>query len=69
LLVCKIVVYLPYKILIIMREIKFYKHLNILDSGQGHIFDNGIWAEIIQPKQMTKEEIEKELGYEIEIKL
>jgi hypothetical protein len=31
------------------------------------IFNNGVWAEIIKPKTMTKEEIEKELGYEIEI--
>jgi hypothetical protein len=33
------------------------------------IFRNGTWAEIIQPKQMTKDEIENALGYEIEIKL
>lgn len=33
------------------------------------LFENGKFAEIIHPKQMTKEEIEKELGYEIEIKL
>jgi len=31
------------------------------------IMRNGIWAEVIKPKQMTKEQIEKELGYEISI--
>ena len=40
---------------------------NIEHGGGANIFKNGIWAEIIQPKQMTKEEIEKELGYKIEI--
>jgi len=31
------------------------------------IMRNGIWATIIQPKQMTKQQIEKELGYDIYI--
>jgi len=31
------------------------------------IFQNGTWAQIIKPKQMTKQEIEKELGYNIEV--
>lgn len=61
---------------------KTYKHSdnyiyciegNILVSGwndqisRNIIFKNGAWAEIIKPKQMTKDEIEKELGYNIEI--
>jgi len=46
----------------------YYPLINRLQS-KAVIFDNGTWAEIIKPKQMTKEEIEKELGYEIEIKL
>lgn len=41
---------------------------NVLEFSGVPIFDNGTWAEIIKPKQMTKEEIEKEIGYEIEIK-
>jgi len=55
---------------IITSKFRFDYHRNTLDDprGYGLIFDNGVWAEIIQPKQMTKEEIEKELGYEIEIK-
>jgi len=32
------------------------------------IFQNGTWATIIKPKQMTIQEIEKELGYEIKEK-
>ena len=35
--------------------------------GNNCIFQNGTWATIIKPKQMTQEEIEKELGYKIEI--
>ena len=31
------------------------------------MFFKGKWAEIVKTKQMTKEEIEKELGYDIEI--
>jgi len=38
-----------------------------LRSGGYCVFHNGIWAEIIQPKKMTQSEIEKELGYKIEI--
>jgi len=33
----------------------------------GCVFNNGTLATIINPKQITKQEIEKELGYEIEI--
>jgi len=36
-------------------------------SEIGCVFNNGTWATIIKPKQMTVQEIEKELGYEIEI--
>lgn len=37
-------------------------------TGQRNVvFDNGTWATIIKPKQMTQEQIEKELGYKIEI--
>jgi len=36
-------------------------------NSEGIIFENGIWAEIIQPKPMTQQQIEKELGYEISI--
>ncbi len=32
-----------------------------------YIFHNGTWATIIPTKQMTQEQIEKELGYKIEI--
>ena len=49
--------------------IKMSDNMKTLYSSCGVIENNGKWAEIIQPKQMTKEEIEKELGYEIEIKL
>jgi len=38
-----------------------------LRSGGYCIFHNGIWATIIQPKKMTQSEIEKELGYKIDI--
>jgi len=33
----------------------------------GCVFNRGTWATIIKPNQMTKQEIEKELGYEIKI--
>lgn len=40
-------------------------------TGTNHympvVYENGNWAEIIQPKKMTQAEIEKELGYNIEI--
>jgi len=49
------------------ERIRFFENPNVLDSGQGELFRDGVWAEIIKPKQMTKEEIEKELGYQIEI--
>lgn len=47
---------------------RFYYDNNQLCFCGGTIFYNGTWAEIIKLKQMKKEEIEKELGYEIEIK-
>lgn len=40
---------------------------NMLWGKHGKIFDNGTWATIIEPKQMTQEQIEKELGYKIDI--
>jgi len=48
-------------------ELGYSENENCLYSSCGVIFDNGTWAEIIKPKQMTKEQIEKELGYNIEI--
>lgn len=39
---------------------------NRLFVGNLMIFDNGTWAKIIKPKQMTKSDIEKELGYKYE---
>jgi len=39
--------------------------MNVNDSRNACVFDNGIWAKII--KQMTQQQIEKELGYEISI--
>ena len=38
-----------------------------LQLGGFAIMENGAWATIIKPKQMTQEQIEKELGYKIEI--
>lgn len=38
-----------------------------LCSGKGTIFIDGQWAEIVSKKKMTLKEVEKELGYEIEI--
>jgi len=40
-----------------------------IDCGNWNaiVFEDGIWAEIIHPKKMTQSEIEKELGYKIEI--
>ena len=38
-----------------------------LQLGGFAIMENGTWATIIKPKQMTQEQIEKELGYKIEI--
>ena len=40
---------------------------NILTIGNWEIFKNGKWAEIVSKKKMTLKEVEKELGYEIEI--
>lgn len=40
---------------------------NILYYKGIAIFHNGTWATIIKPKQMTQSDIEKELGYKIEI--
>jgi len=37
------------------------------DKYRFELMKAGTWATIIKPKQMTKQEIEKELGYEIEI--
>jgi hypothetical protein len=42
------------------NDFKYFSKLNILDSKEGHIFDNGIWAEVIQT--ITKEEAENILG-------
>lgn len=48
----------------------FYNNIiwiNEHESSNVRVFENGKWAEIIQPKKMTQAEIEKELGYLIEI--
>jgi len=45
----------------------YNEELNELYSNGTCVFSNGKWATIIQPKQMTIQEIEKELGYNIEI--
>jgi len=41
--------------------------MNIGNGRNEKVFNDGIWATIIKPKPMTKEQIEKELGYEISI--
>lgn len=48
-------------------ELGYSEKYNTVYSDIGVLFNNGIWAEIIKPKQMTKQQIEKELGYNIEI--
>jgi len=40
---------------------------NGLQLGGYAIMEHSTWAQIIKPKQMTQEQIEKELGYKIEI--
>lgn len=45
----------------------YFEDTNHFWSNGVNLFDNGIWAEPYKGKQMTKEEIEKELGYKIEI--
>lgn len=42
------------------KDFKYFPKLNILDSQNGHIFENGKWAEIVET--ITKEEAEKQLG-------
>ena len=53
------------------EELNFYndKEGIMLTDGCGEaVYNNGKWAEIIpEAKKMTKEEIEKELGYKIEV--
>ena len=51
---------------IIFDVFNYSKEDGSLSLGQDIIFINGKWAEIVTPK-MTKEQIEKELGYNIEI--
>lgn len=52
----------------ITSDVFYYSKIDgSLWLGYDIIFINGTWAEIIPAKQMTKEEIEKELGYKIEI--
>jgi hypothetical protein len=47
---------------------KHYKETSLLNDGGGTIFYNGEWATIIPPiKQMTLEQVQKELGYKIKI--
>jgi len=48
-------------------DMRYSKKFNILEIGGNAVLQNGIWAEIIQPKKMTQSEIEKELGYKIDI--
>ena len=55
-----------------LNKSSFYIEDNILDSKEGHgyIFENGIWAEIIEEKpkrKLTVSQICEELGEEIEI--
>lgn len=45
----------------------FDDYSNKLLFNNWSIFENGQWATIIPQKKMTKEQIEKELGYKIEI--
>jgi len=45
----------------------YNEELNELYSNGTCVFSNGKWATIIKTKQMTIKEIEKELGYNIEI--
>jgi hypothetical protein len=45
----------------------YYHDCNELLFNGLLMFHNGKWAGILKTKQMTKEEIEKELGYNIEI--
>lgn len=57
---------------LLLDEFKYYPKDNQMlvsteDNRMAKMFDNGIFAEIIQPKKMTKAEIETELGYNIEI--
>lgn len=37
------------------------------NNGIGRVFQNGKWATIIEQKEMTQKDIEKELGYKIKI--
>ena len=50
-------------------NVEMYDRDNLcMTSGNGLIYKKGKWAEIIpEAKKMTQEEIEKELGYKIEI--
>lgn len=52
----------------IAKDLKYTGELPVLTDGNGGvIFNNGIWATIIEIKPMTQSEIETELGYKIEI--
>lgn len=47
---------------------RFDEELNVLYSNGIAVFNKGLWAEIIEDKkEMTIEEIEKQLGYSIKI--
>ena len=54
----------------ITNSLKYNSEYNVISqsgAGEGQIFNNGIWAKIIEVKKMSKSEIEYELGYKIEI--